>query len=76
MSLPGRSIVAVPVELVGQRTKADIQLAAPEQWFGEHLIIPEGMYMHWPGSASVLRVLVVNKGEQPLLLDALWQGSW
>ena len=55
---------------MGQRTKAAIQLAAPEQRFGEHLIIPEGLYAHKPGSASVFRVLVVNEGETPLLLDA------
>ena len=43
VALPGRSIVAVPVELVGQCTKAAIQLAAPKQRFGEYLIIPEGL---------------------------------
>ena len=53
VALPGRSIMAVPVELVGHRTKDSIQLSAPEQRFGECLVIPEGLYVHWPGSANV-----------------------
>ena len=68
--MPGRGVMAVPVELVGHRTKDAIQLSAPEQRFGEYLVIPEGLYAHRPGSASVFRVLVVNEGEMPLLLNA------
>ena len=69
IALPAKSITAVPVRLLGQHAKAAIHLAAPEQRIGEDLVIPEGLYSR-PGTTHVLRVLVVNKGEQPLLLDA------
>ena len=58
IALPACSFMMVPVKLLGQHVKAAIHLAAPEQQFGEYLIIPEGLYDHWPGSTSVFRVLV------------------
>ena len=70
VALPACSITMVPVKLLSQHIKAAIHLAAPEQRFGEYLIIPEGLYDHWPGLASVFRVLVVNERENSLLLDA------
>ena len=70
VALPARSITLVTVQLLGWHVKAAIHLAALEQRFGEDLIIPEGLYDHRPGSANIFRVLVIIKGEQPLLLDA------
>jgi hypothetical protein len=44
-------------------------MLAPEQRFGEHLVIPEGLYDQRLGNTDTNQVLVVNEGEQPLLLD-------
>ena len=60
----------VPVKLLGQHVKAAVHLVAKEHWFGEHLVIHKGWYSHPQGSPTGFKVLVVNEGEQPLLLDA------
>ncbi len=44
-------------------------MLAPEQRFGEHLIVPEGLYDQRQGTVDTYQVLVVNEGEEPLLLD-------
>ncbi len=44
-------------------------MLAPEQRFGQHLVIPEGLYDQRQGTTNTYQVLVVNEGEQPLLLD-------
>ena len=70
VALPANSITLVPVKLLGHHARAAIHLVAPEQRFWEHLVIPEGLYSHCQGLTTVFKVFVVNKGHQPLLLDA------
>ncbi len=57
----------VPVRFQGLPAAGAPHMLTPEQRFGEHLDIPEGLYDQRLG--NTYQVLVVNKGEQPLLLD-------
>jgi transposase InsO family protein/dUTPase len=69
VALPARSITMVPVRVEGTPVTNASHILTPEQRFGEHLIIPEGLYDQRPGTTDTYQVLVVNEGEEPLLLD-------
>ncbi len=43
IALPAWSITMVTVQLRGQHDKEAVHLVAPEQWFGEYLVIPGGL---------------------------------
>ncbi len=58
----------VPVQL-GQPKAGAVHVFTLEQRFGEHLVIPEGLYNQRQGTTDTYQVLVVKEGEQPLLLD-------
>jgi hypothetical protein len=58
----------VPVRIQGAPTADAKHMLAPEQRFGEHLIVPEGLYDQRRGTADTYQVLVVNEGEETLLL--------
>ncbi len=69
VALPARSITMVPVQIQGAPNANAKHVLAPEQRFGENLVVPEGLYDQCLGTTDTYQVLVVNEGEQPLLLD-------
>ncbi len=42
----------VPVRLQGQPEAGGVHVLAPEQRFGEHLVIPEGLYDQRQGTTG------------------------
>ncbi len=70
VTLPAQSITMVPVRLQGQPNPKAIHLVTLGQRFGEYLVVPEGLYDQCNRTTDTYQVLVVNEGEQPLLLDA------